>query len=337
MAKDGSLLVDEVIAFDFAGDFSGAFREVPLGDGQTLDQVSVAEGNVEYAPGACAELQCSDALGTFGTTRTDKGVRIVWHYRASFEQRRFRVHYRLRGVATAYDDVVDVNVKVWGDEWEVGLAQLTGALVAPGDVTRAWGHPVGIRGDVTIDGARADLRALDIPPGQFVELRALVPRRVFASTAGMKVESGPGLEKIVASTELSCYVSQTERGQMLIGAEFDSQPSFSRISSFDALRSYAWKITRILPFLREMRILRTWAGSCDISVDFSPIMGLTPADGFLVTTGWGTWGFKAIPAGGEAMAELIATGRPPELIAPFALARFRDDLALADQGSAGTR
>ena len=60
-----------------------------------------------------------------------------------------------------------------------------------------------------------------------------------------------------------------------------------------------------------MRILRQWAGICDISVDFSPIMSATGVDGFYVTTGWGTWGFKAIPAGGEGMAELIATGRPP--------------------------
>jgi sarcosine oxidase, subunit beta len=146
-----------------------------------------------------------------------------------------------------------------------------------------------------------------------------------------------GLAKIVASTELACYVSQTERGQMLIGAEFDSQPSFTRVSSFDALRSYSYKITMLLPFLRSMRILRTWAGLCDISADWSPIMGDTGVDGFLVTTGWGTWGFKAIPAGGEALAERIATGRTPELIAPFGLDRFRRDHVLADQASAGTR
>ncbi len=146
-----------------------------------------------------------------------------------------------------------------------------------------------------------------------------------------------GLDKIVASTELACYVSQTERGQMLMGAEFDSQPSFSRISSFDALRSYAYKLTMLLPFLRSMRILRTWAGICDISADWSPIMGETSAQGFLISTGWGTWGFKAIPAGGEQMAELIATGRTPELIAPFSLARFATDHALADAASAGTR
>jgi sarcosine oxidase subunit beta len=146
-----------------------------------------------------------------------------------------------------------------------------------------------------------------------------------------------GLDKIVASTELSCYVSQTERGQMLMGAEFDSQPSFSRVSSFDALRSYAYKLTMLLPFLRSMRILRTWAGLCDISADWSPIMGETGVPGFLITTGWGTWGFKAIPAGGEQMAELIATGRTPALIAPFSLARFATDHALADAASAGTR
>ncbi len=146
-----------------------------------------------------------------------------------------------------------------------------------------------------------------------------------------------GLGPIVASTELMCYVSQTERGQMLIGAEFDAQPSYSRQSSFDALRGYAYKMSLMLPFLRDLRIMRTWAGLCDISIDYSPIMGFTPVDGFLVTTGWGTWGFKAIPAGGEGMAELIATGRPPALIAPFALSRFRADHVLADQGSSGTR
>ena len=121
--------------------------------------------------------------------------------------------------------------------------------------------------------------------------------------AGLRARSSPARSS-------SCYVSQTERGQMLIGAEFDSQPSYSRQSSFAALRSYSYKITRLLPFLRDLRILRTWAGICDISADYSPIMGATGVDGFLVTTGWGTWGFKAIPAGGEGMAELIATGRP---------------------------
>ncbi len=177
--------------------------------------------------------------------------------------------------------------------------------------------------------------------GRVTQLAAMagvrLPIRTHPLHAFVTNDFAQGLDKIVASTELACYVSQTERGQMLIGAEFDSQPSFSRISSFDALRSYAYKITMLLPFLRSMRILRTWAGLCDISADYSPIMGETGVDGFLITTGWGTWGFKAIPAGGEALAERIATGRTPELIAPFGLERFRRDHVLADQASAGTR
>jgi sarcosine oxidase subunit beta len=164
-----------------------------------------------------------------------------------------------------------------------------------------------------------------------------LPVRTHPLHAFVTNDYAPGFEHIVASTELACYASQTDRGQMLIGAEFDAQPSYSRQSSFSALRSYTWKITQLLPFLRQMRILRTWAGICDLSTDFSPIMGFTPTAGFLVTTGWGTWGFKAIPAGGEAMAELIATGRTPELIAAFALDRFARDHVLADAGSAGTR
>jgi sarcosine oxidase subunit beta len=164
-----------------------------------------------------------------------------------------------------------------------------------------------------------------------------LPIRTHPLHAFVTNDYAQGFAPIVASTELNCYVSQTERGQMLIGAEFDSQPSYSRQSSFAALRGYSHKITRILPFLRDLRILRMWAGICDISVDFSPIMGETGVPGFFVTTGWGTWGFKAIPAAGEAMAELIATGRTPSLIAPFGLARFRADHAMADQGSAGTR
>jgi len=164
-----------------------------------------------------------------------------------------------------------------------------------------------------------------------------LPIRTHPLHAFVTNDHAQGLGPIVASTELMCYASQTERGQMLIGAEFDAQPSYSRQSSFDALRGYAWKMSLMLPFLRDMRILRTWAGICDISIDYSPIMSPTPVDGFYVTTGWGTWGFKAIPAGGEGMAELIATGRPSALIAPFALSRFRADHVLADQGSSGTR
>ena len=141
---------------------------------------------------------------------------------------------------------------------------------------------------------------------------------------------------IVASTSLLFYVSQTARGEMLIGAEIDRQPSYSYNSGHHFLQSCSFRAITLLPFLRNLRILRQWTGVCDMSPDYSPIMGKTGVEGFYITTGWGTWGFKAIPAGGEQMAQLIATGQTPEPIAPFSLDRFANDRTLADRGSAGT-
>jgi len=197
----------------------------------------------------------------------------------------------------------------------VGVETASGPISA-GTVLSAVG------GRVTAVAAMADLRL----PIRTHPLQALVTNAY-----------AQGFGPIVASSELLCYVSQTGRGQMLMGAEFDSQPSYSMASSYEFLQTVSTKVTHILPFLRNLRILRQWAGICDISPDYSPIMGFTGVDGLLITTGWGTWGFKAIPAGGEAMAELIATSKVPPLIAAFGLERFAADHAMADQGSAGTR
>ncbi len=143
-------------------------------------------------------------------------------------------------------------------------------------------------------------------------------------------------DPIVASSSLLFYASQTARGEMLIGAEIDRQPSYSYRAGHHFLQSCAFRAMTVLPFLRNLRILRQWTGVCDMSPDYSPIMGQTGVEGFYLTTGWGTWGFKAIPVGGEQMAELIATGETPALIAPFSLDRFARDRTMADRGSAGT-
>jgi sarcosine oxidase subunit beta len=235
---------------------------------------------------------------------TARHDRVAWAYAAGASRRGVHIlqHTPVTGLLRDGDRVVGVRTP--------------SGPIAAGVVLSAVG------GRVTMLAAQAGVR---------------LPIRTHPLHAFVTNDYAQGFESIVASTELMCYVSQTERGQMLIGAEFDTQPSYSRQSSFAALRGYAYKATRLFPFLREMRILRTWAGICDISTDFSPIMGETGVDGFLVTTGWGTWGFKAIPAAGEAMAELIATARTPALIEPFRLDRFARDHLLADHGSAGTR
>jgi sarcosine oxidase subunit beta len=211
------------------------------------------------------------------------------------------------------------NTKVTGllkDGDRVTGVQTATGNIAAGVVLSAVG------GNVTTIANYADVRL----PVRTHPLQAFV-------TNGYAQGFGP----IISDTELFCYVSQTARGQMLIGAEFDPQPSYSKQSSFNFLQSCSSKVSHLLPFLRQLRILRQWTGICDVSADFSPIMGETGADGLLITTGWGTWGFKAIPAGGSLMAEMIATGTTPELLRPFSLDRFARDHALADQGSTGTR
>ncbi len=174
----------------------------------------MSEGGRRYRPGASAELGSSGAPDTFGTTTTDQGLRIVWHYQASSEERTFLVHYRLRGLAVAYDDVVDVNLRVWGDQWEQRLGQLTATLGAPTVVLRAWGHPVSVRGDVTINGDLVTLRAVNIPPKQFVELRALIPRSGFTSTAGMQVRSGEALERIAGEEQEDAAAYERDRERL---------------------------------------------------------------------------------------------------------------------------
>ncbi len=91
-----------------------------------------------------------------------------------------------------------------------------------------------------------------------------------------------------------------------------------------------------MPALAEVKVLRQWAGICDMTPDFSPIMGFTPVEGFLHDVGWGTYGFKAGPIAGKMMAELIATNQTPALIAPFSLERFYTGDLLGEKAAAAT-
>ena len=90
----------------------------------------------------------------------------------------------------------------------------------------------------------------------------------------------------------------------------------------------------LFPQLESARVLRQWTGLCDISPDFSPILGVTEVDGFLVSAGWVTYGFKAAPIVGTTLAELVATRRTAELIAPFALERFSTDTLVSELAAA---
>jgi sarcosine oxidase subunit beta len=142
------------------------------------------------------------------------------------------------------------------------------------------------------------------------------------------------LGAVVVSGSLHVYVSQTDRGELVFGASTDPYASYSMRGSLEFTEELAGHVLELMPSIAKMRVLRQWAGLCDITPDFSPIMGVTPVDGFLVDVGWGTYGFKAGPAAGEAMAELVATGTTPPIIAAFDLARFEQGRLASERGAA---
>jgi sarcosine oxidase subunit beta len=133
---------------------------------------------------------------------------------------------------------------------------------------------------------------------------------------------------------LHVYVSQSDRGEFVIGSEIEPYSGYSTKGTLRFIEDAARDLCELLPMLSEVRVLRQWTGLCDVSPDYSPIMGSTEVEGFIVDGGWGTYGFKASPIAGRTLAELVATGRTPDLIAPFALERFSTGELVSERAAA---
>jgi sarcosine oxidase, subunit beta len=144
----------------------------------------------------------------------------------------------------------------------------------------------------------------------------------------------PFLDVIIVSSQLHVYVSQTDRGEFLIGAEIEPYTTYKGIGTLSFLEISARHSLELFPQLERAKVLRTWTGLCDLSPDYSPILGRTEVDNFHVSAGWGTYGFKAAPIVGVTLAELVATGETPDLIAPFALERFHTDTLVSELAAA---
>ena len=145
----------------------------------------------------------------------------------------------------------------------------------------------------------------------------------------------PFINRSVSSANLHVYVYQTDRGEVVVGGGVDPYSSYSQSSTLQTLEHLAANTLELFPFLRGVNVLRQWAGLCDMSPDYAPIMGAVDGlPGFFLSCGWGTWGFKAGPIGGFTMAELIATGKTPDLIEPFNLRRFASGKLVNERAAA---
>ena len=128
------------------------------------------------------------------------------------------------------------------------------------------------------------------------------------------------------------YVTQSDRGELVVGGETDLFNSYAQRGMASAVERNFSVLVDLFPCFSRMKWLRQWAGIVDYTPDHSPILGLSPVDGLYLSGGWGSYGFKAIPAGGLTMAHTIAHNSPHPLIEPFALSRF-DSGALVDEGA----
>jgi sarcosine oxidase subunit beta len=144
----------------------------------------------------------------------------------------------------------------------------------------------------------------------------------------------PWLDPIIVSGSLHVYVSQTARGELVMGAELDPYELHSTRSTFDLVEGLSARMLDLFPFMSQVKVVRQWAGMADMTPDFAPIMGLTPVEGFYLDAGWGTWGFKATPVSGKTMAHTVATNEAHPLITGFGLDRFRDFRLTGEKGAA---
>jgi sarcosine oxidase subunit beta len=160
------------------------------------------------------------------------------------------------------------------------------------------------------------------------------PVQTFPLQAAVTEPVRPFLHAVVVSGTLHVYVSQTDRGELVFGASVDPFTSYSMRGSLEFVEGLAGHVLELMPSLSKMRLLRQWAGLCDMTPDYSPIMGETPVEGFYLDVGWGTYGFKAGPVSGEAMAEAVATQATPEIIAAFGLDRFARGELVGEKGAA---
>jgi sarcosine oxidase subunit beta len=144
----------------------------------------------------------------------------------------------------------------------------------------------------------------------------------------------PFLDVVIVSSQMHVYISQSDRGEFVMGSEIEPWTTYRTRNTLNFLQDLTRHTLELFPQLEHARLLRSWAGLCDISPDYSPILGRTEVENFHISAGWGTYGFKAAPIVGKTLAQLVATGSTPELIEPFALERFYTDRLVSELAAA---
>jgi sarcosine oxidase subunit beta len=144
----------------------------------------------------------------------------------------------------------------------------------------------------------------------------------------------PVLDCVVMSGSVHVYVSQSDKGELVMGAGIDAYNSYAQRGSFHVIEGQMAALLELFPIFSRLKLLRSWAGIVDVAPDASPIIGKLPVDGLYLNGGWGTGGFKATPGAGWVFAHTIAQNEPHPLAAPFGLERFTTGALIDEHGAA---
>lgn len=160
-----------------------------------------------------------------------------------------------------------------------------------------------------------------------------LPITSYALQAFVSEPLKPVLDTVVSSPSYGTYVSQSDKGGLVIGGGLDRIPSYGQRGNMPMQEVVLGGLADMMPALAKVKLLRHWAGIVDVTPDSSPIIGPSGLDGLYVNCGWGTGGFKAIPAGGYLFAHILATGQHHDISRPFDKSRFNSG-HLIDEGAA---
>jgi len=144
----------------------------------------------------------------------------------------------------------------------------------------------------------------------------------------------PIFPTVVMSNAIHAYISQSDKGDLVIGAGIDSYVGYGQRGSYHTIEGTLQAIVEMFPIFSRVRMNRQWGGIVDVSPDACPIISLTPVKGLYLNCGWGTGGFKATPGSGWVMAHTIAQDRPHPLNEAFALERFYSGHLIDEHGAA---
>ena len=206
---------------------------------------------------------------------------------------------------------------------------VTGLLMQGGRITGVETD----RGTVRTD--RVGLAAAGATPGLVAQTGQRLPIRNYALQAFVSEPVKPMLDTVLLYLGTGTYVSQSDKGELVFGGGLDRVPTQGQRGNLPVQETVVSGLLEMIPAFGQLKLLRQWAGVVDVVPDSSPILGPVGPEGLFVNCGWGTGGFKAIPAGGWLLAHMLATGRHHDISRPFDLQRFAEGRLIDEAAGSG--